>query len=226
MPRKTVPSTGDLEKIGPYRLLQKGAGQKLTADSVLLADFLPPLKESDNIIELGSGSGALLLLLAWKTKAFKIAGAEIEKESASVAAGNIELNNLSERVSVINRDYRELPNVFAQRSFKVVLSNPPYMKKGSGRISPKKERALARSEIAGGLEDLIKISKYLIGDNGKIFYVFPVSRLFEMLNRLREAGLKPLRLKFVRTSPLRPAKVFLIEAGRQGELKIEEEVYL
>ncbi len=225
MPRKNVPPEIKSEKIGPYRLLQGGAGLKLTADSVLLADFIPPLKESDSIIELGCGAGALLLLLAWKCGASKITGVEIEGKAASLAADNIALNGLVERVGVLKSDYRALEGVFHKGSFNAVVSNPPYMKKGACRVSPKKERALARSEVEGEISDLIAVSKYLAGDDGKIFYVFPVTRLFEMLSGIRAAGLRPLRLRFARTNRSKPAKIFLLEAGRQGELTIEEEVY-
>ncbi|MBI5491460.1 MAG: methyltransferase [Deltaproteobacteria bacterium] len=224
MPRKNVPPEIKSGKIGPYRFLQGGAGQKLTADSVLLADFIPPLKETDSIIELGCGAGALLLLLAWKSRASKITGIEIEGKAASIAADNIALNGLDDRVGVLKSDYREIEGVFPKGSFNAVVSNPPYMKKGACRISPTKERALARSEVEGEISDLIAVSKYLVADGGKVYFVFPVARLFEMLGCLRAAGLRPLRLRFARVSKAKPAKIFLLEAGMQGELTIEEEV--
>ncbi|MBI1911554.1 MAG: methyltransferase [Deltaproteobacteria bacterium] len=215
-----------IELIGPYSMVQSDKGQRLTQDPFLLTDFLLPLKKEDTVIDLGTGTGIIPLLLCSRTEAQNIIGVEIEAKAAAIAGNNIEMNGLSGRVSIIEADYRELRGMYPQGAFTVIVSNPPYTKANSGRVSPNKERAMARSEVAGTLSELVSISKYLLSENGRIFYIFPVSRLFEMLGEVREAGLRARRLRFIHTSPKKAARLFMIEIGFKGELKVEEPVFL
>ncbi|MBI5643885.1 MAG: methyltransferase [Deltaproteobacteria bacterium] len=215
-----------VEKIGPYTFSQEGTGQRLTQDPMLLADFALPLKKEDSVMDIGTGAGVIPLLLAWKSAVSEIVGVEIDGLAAELAVRNVEENRLASRIRIVKRDFRDLKEEFSEGSFSLVVSNPPYIKKGSGRVSPGKERAIARSEVHGELKELLAISKYLIGKGGRVCYVFPVARLFEMLKEVREAGLKARRLRFIHTSPKKAAKLFLIEAGYGGELFIEEPVYL
>lgn len=227
-PNLSIPLADDeaAEEIGPYVFIQKKAGHKLTQDPVLLTDFALPLAPEDKVIDLGTGSAIIPLILAWKTPVKSIAGVEVEKRATDVALRNIEINGLNKRISVLNTDFRDLKGLYPEGSFSVVISNPPYVKAGSGRVSPSPERAMARSEVHGELKDLVDISNYLIGVKGRVFYIYPVRRLFEMLSELKGVGLLPRRLKFIHTSPRKPAKLFLIEAGRGGGLEIEGPIYL
>ncbi len=222
----TVYPDETFETLGPLGFIQKKKGHRLTVDAVLLADFLLPLGESDHVIDIGTGSGAIPLILAWKTGISRIEGIEVDDEAASIAQRNVDANNLSSRITIVKKDFRDLPAMFAEGAFSVVVSNPPYVKAGSGRISPLRERAAARAEVTGNLKDLIEVSGYLAGESGKIFYVFPVHRLFELIGELGNIGLRARRIKFIHTRPGKPARFFLIEAGRKGELKIEESVFL
>ncbi len=223
---QTLPEDETAEEFGPYRFIQKERGQKLTADTLLLAEFLLPLDETESVIDLGTGTGAIPLILAWKTGVTRLEGVEVDDGAASIARKNIEANGLSSRVSISKMDYRDLPGLYPERSFSAVVSNPPYVKAGSGRISPVRERAVARAEVMGGLGDLIGVSRHLAGRDGRIFYVFPVLRLFELVGELKRMGLKARRLKFIHTDKDKPARLFLIEAGRTGELRIEEPLFL
>ncbi|MBW7956592.1 MAG: methyltransferase [Deltaproteobacteria bacterium] len=212
-----------LERLGPYFFVQRKAGQRLTGDSVELAEFaIPALHEDDSIIDIGTGTGAIPLILAWKSRAGKITGVEIDEEAAGTAMKNVESNGLAGRVDIVNRDLRELREAYDEGSFTAVIGNPPYGKTGAGRISPKRERAAARAEVHGGLSDLISISAYLTGRKGRVFYVFPTARLPEMLSELGKAGFRPARMRFLGGKQGRPPKLFLIEAGKEGGMEIEQ----
>lgn len=216
------------EELGPYLFIQKKPGHRLTVDSVLLSDFLPELKKTDSVVDLGAGTGAIPLILSYKTPVERITGVEVDPESATLARRNVTANGLQTRITILERDFRDLKDDFPEGSFTVVVSNPPYMKAGTGRVSPYRGRDAARCELHGGLKDLVAVSRHLAGKKGRIYFVFPVSRLFEMLGELKKAGLKTGRLRFVHTDEKRPAKLFLIEAGRgEGiDLKIEEPLFL
>ncbi|MBI5642986.1 MAG: methyltransferase [Deltaproteobacteria bacterium] len=214
-----------IEQIGPYSFIQAG-GQKVTNDPLMLVDFVLPLNDNDRVIDLGTGAGVIPFLIASKSRAKRITGVEIDREACAVFERNIADNNLEDRVEAVLADYRALKSKYKEGEFSLVVANPPYIKAGAGRVSPKQDRALARTEVAGGFKELIEVSRYLAGDKGRIAYVFPVARIFEMLEEVRGAGLKVRRLRFIRTSRSKPAKLFLIEAGRQGELVIEEPVLI
>lgn len=227
MKRPDITENETVESLGPYFLIQRKAGHRLTSDTVALADFAAKsITGKDKVIDLGTATGALLLLLAWKTGAESLTGVEVEKDAAETAAKNFEANGLEARASVLNADYRDLPVMYPEGAFSAVVSNPPYTKAGTGRVSPKAERAIARSEVLGGLAELVRVSKHLAGKNGKIFYVFPVSRLSEMLTEAQRRGLAVRRLRFVHTGKGVEPRFFLIELGSGGGMEMEEPLFL
>ncbi|WKZ31634.1 MAG: methyltransferase [Thermodesulfobacteriota bacterium] len=223
MERPRISEDETLEKLGPYFFVQRKAGQKLTGDSVELAEFaIPTLDENDSIIDIGTGTGAIPLLLAWKSRAGKITGVEIDEKAAMTAMKNVGANGLAGRVDIINRDFRELREYFPEGAFTAVVSNPPYGKAGAGRVSPQTERAAARAELHGGLSDLISISAYLTGRKGRVFYVLPTARITEALIELGKAGFRPSRIRFFGGKTGRAPRLFLIEAGKEDGMEVEE----
>ncbi|CAG1065158.1 tRNA1(Val) (adenine(37)-N6)-methyltransferase [uncultured bacterium] len=227
MKRPTITENETIESLGPYFLIQRKAGHRLTSDTVALAVFAAKsISEKDKVIDLGTATGALLLLLAWKTGAEKLIGVEIDKEAALTAGKNIEANGLEARAGVLNADYRDLPAMYPEGAFSAIVSNPPYTKAGTGRVSPKAERAIARSEVKGGLAELVRVSKHLAGKSGKIFYVFPVTRLSEMLIESQKCGLNARRLRFVHTGKGAEPRFFLVELGIDGGMEMEEPLFL
>lgn len=216
-----------IESLGPYFFIQRKAGHRLTNDSVALASFTAQsLTENDTVIDLGTATGAIPLLLSFKTNVRHITGVEVDEDSTMTARKNVEANGLSDRVNILNADYRTLVDIYPEGSFTAVVSNPPYTKAGTGRVSPKKERAVARSEVFGGLPDLVRVSSHLAGEAGRIFYVFPASRLSEMMEEAQRSGLQIRRLQFVHTAKEKAASLFLIELGRLGGLLLEEPLFL
>jgi len=220
--RPDITEQETIESLGPYFFIQRKAGHRLTSDTVALAEFAAQsLSENDTLIDLGTATGALPLLFSCKTELTSITGVEVDDEAAQTAARNVDVNGLADRVSIIKADYRNLTGMYPEGAFTAVVSNPPYTKAGSGRLSPLMQRAIARSEVLGGLPDLIKVSKHLAGEAGKIFYVFPVSRLAEMLAESQKCGLNVRRLRFINAGKGKEPGIFLIELGRQGGLEIE-----
>ena len=226
------------EKLGPYTFVHGRGGQEVTTDSLLLAEFSLPLSEGSSVCDLGTGSGIIPLLLAWKSGADNITGVEVEDAPAEAARLNVTRNGLSDRISIINSDWLDLPRTYDEGSFDLVVSNPPYTKRGEGRVSPDKVRDRARREGEGGLGAMLRVAAYLMGERGRLCLVYPVRRLQDLMECLGGAGLSARRLRFVYTGPhvksapksapksANEAKLVLLEASRQGTLKVEEELYL
>lgn len=206
-----------LDELGEFRIIQKKNGYRFSDDSVQLADFILPLKYDDSIIDLGTGSGVIPLILAQRSQVQNIVGMEIQEGLADIAKRNVAFNNLSLRIKIVKGDSRDIIHLslFKKNSFSVVISNPPYTKHKSGRISPSSEKRVAKMEIACSLSDLIKISKYLAVEKGRICYIYPLARLQEMLSVLQANELKVNRLEFVCPKSNGKTKRFLIEAMRR-----------
>lgn len=215
-----------VETLGPYCFIQSGRGQRLTQDTVLLAEFILPLKADDRVIDIGTSTGGVPLILAWKSAARKITGVEVMPGIARVAERNVEINGLRGRVEVVEKDFRVLKDAYPEGAFTVVASNPPYRKANSSRISPDLERAAARSDILGSLDELLNTASYLLAPEGRACFVFTTERFFEMNDGLRKWGLMPTRLRFVHTKEGHPTRLFLVEARRRGNLIVEDPVYL
>lgn len=218
------PETETVEELGPFLFMQEKRGQRLTGDPVMLVDFVLPLREGDRVIDLGTGTGAIPLLLSWKAPGARVTGVEVMAGPAAVASRNVEANGLARSVEIVRADFRELE--YPAGSFDLVVSNPPYVKAGSGRTGPDPVRTAARSEVHGGLRDLVRVSAHLAGGTGSVCCVYPVKRLDEMLCEFSSAGLRPVRLRFVHPGPGRAAELFLVEAARAGELTVEPPLFI
>jgi tRNA1Val (adenine37-N6)-methyltransferase len=190
-------------------------------DAVLLSQFVK-IRKDERVIDLGTGCGILPLLLSQTTKARSFVGVEIQGELAECAKKNVLLNHLEDRMSILQQDLRELGKTFPPGSFDVVLSNPPYRKYRSGRINPSVEKAIARHEMRGTLEDLISVASYLLPAKGRCYYIFPATRTVDLLVALRNRKLEPKRLQFVHPRIGEDAKFILAESIKTSgvELKV------
>ena len=223
MPDKT---DGAVENIGPYTFIQPKSGQKITSDSILLAEFSLPLEKNDTVIDLGTGCAIIPLILCHRSGVKKIVGVEIDEISAGCARKNVRANGLEKRAEIIKIDWRELKRIYPPGSFSVIVSNPPYIKRGEGRVSPVRQRAVSRYETFGALSDLVDVSKYLAGSKGRIFYIYPVLRFPEVLSEFRKNNLIPGRITFVHTGKSKDARLFLVEAGETGTFRTGPAVFI
>jgi tRNA1(Val) A37 N6-methylase TrmN6 len=212
---------------GTLQVIQKKKGYRFSVDAVLLSQFIN-LRKNERVIDLGTGCGILPLLLSHTTKAHSFVGVEIQKGLAECAEKNVFLNHLENRISILKQDFRGLKGTFPPGSFDVVLSNPPYRRYQTGRINPSVEKAVARHEIKGTLEDLISIASYLLPPKGRCYLIFPALRTVDLFVALRGLKLEPKRLQFVHPRFEEEAKFILIESIKDSgvELKIMEPLIL
>jgi len=206
---------------GRLHIIQKKKGYRFSVDPILLSQFVK-IRKNERVIDLGTGCGVLLLLLSWNTNARSFVGVEIQKGLAECAKKNVALNHLEDRISILKQDFRKLRTVFPPGSFDVALSNPPYRKYQTGRVNPSTEKAIARHEIKGNLEDLISIASYLLPPKGRCYLIFPALRTVDLFAKLRDGKLEPKRIQFVYPRIGEEAKFVLAESLKASgvELKI------
>jgi tRNA1Val (adenine37-N6)-methyltransferase len=206
---------------GKLRIIQKKRGYRFSVDALLLGQFVR-IQKDERVIDLGTGCGILPLLLSHTTKARSFVGVEIQKGLADCARRNVVSNHLEDRVSILKQDFRGLKRTFPAGSFDVALSNPPYRKYRTGRINPSMEKAIARHEIKGTLEDMISTASYLLPPKGRFYVIFPASRTVDLFVALRDGRLEPKRLRFAHPRMGEEAEFVLVESVKASgvELKI------
>jgi tRNA1Val (adenine37-N6)-methyltransferase len=200
------------------KILQNPTKFKFTLDAFLLAGFVNP-KPTDNLIDLGTGGGVLPLLIAGPATLRLAVGLEIQPELAEMARRSVALNQLEERITIVEGDLRHLPETLTPNSFDWVISNPPFFPVAKGVISENQALAMAKFELACTMEEVVKAAARLVRGNGRVALIYPAERLRELLFQLERVYLSPGRLCFVHNQAGANAQLVMVEArpgSRQG----------
>lgn len=211
----------DLQRNG-YRIIQKKNGFCFGMDAVLLSGFAC-VKEGEQVIDLGTGTGIIPILLEAKTEGKHFTGLEIQEEVADMASRSVALNGLEERVSIIRGDIREASQLLGRASFDVVTSNPPYMNDQHGLKNPQEMKAISRHEVLCTLDDVCREAAALLKPGGRFYMVHRPHRLAEIISALKQYKLEPKRMKLVHPFIDKDANMVLIEAVRGGKSMIKVE---
>lgn len=207
----------ELDRNG-YRIIQDPKRFCFGMDAVLLAGFAK-VKPGEKVLDLGTGTGILPILLEARTKGVSFTGLEIQPESADMAARSVRLNHLENKVHIVNGDIRKADRLFGAGSYHVVTSNPPYMTDLHGIKNPNEAKAIARHEILCTLEDVVSQAAKLLAPCGRFYLVHRPFRLAEILTCLCSHGLEPKRMRLVHSYEDREPNMVLIETlkgGRSG----------
>ena len=204
----------DLQRDGLF-IIQHPGKFWFGIDAVLLSGFCR-LHHSYRVVDLGTGTGILPILLSAKTNARHFVGIEIQADMADMASRSVSMNNLSERISIINGDLKEVSSLLGKNCYEAVVCNPPYFKIGGGRRNPSKELEIARHEVMCTIEDIVRESQALLKQNGHFFMIYTASRLSEAICLLSKSGLQPKRLRLVHPFDHRDANLFMIEVVKGG----------
>ena len=188
-------SAETVTKFRNMKIIQRNDYQNFTLDSVLLGDFVKINRKIKRILDIGTGCGILPIILYEKSKS-NIIGVEIQKVMSEIAKKNIENNNLSDRIEIIHKDIKEYKNIFKKDEFDSIVTNPPYFEfKGDvDQINNLEQIAKARHNIDITIEEIIKISSYLLKNKGYFSMVFRSERLVEILTLMKEYKLIPKRI--------------------------------
>ncbi len=214
----------DLERNG-YRIIQSRDGFCFGMDAVLLSGFAQ-VRPGERVLDLGTGTGIIPILLEAKTEGSHFTGLEIQPEVADMARRSVLLNGLHHKVEIVEGDIKEASARFAAASFDVVTSNPPYMNDAHGLKNPNERKAISRHEVLCTLEDVVGQAAVLVKPGGRFYLVHRPHRLAEIINVLTAWKLEPKRIKFVHPFIDREANMVLIEAVRGGRpmVKVEKPV--
>ena len=211
-------------QIKGLRIIQDSTRFKFGTDAVLLSNYAK-IKPGGRCIDLGTGTGIIPLLLNVKNNASEIIGLEIQEELCEMATRSIALNmQMADGVRIVHGDIRHVKKLFTAGSFSNVVSNPPYMKDGSGFQSEDHSIAMSRHELECTFEDISKAANYLLNDKGVFSLVHRPNRLVDVLSVLRANSLEPKTIRFVHPYAGKAPNLFLVNAIKNSRpfLKIEE----
>jgi len=216
-----------LDGVRDVKLYQRKDGYRFSVDALLLYSFVN-VKYVKDAVDLGTGSGVIGLLLARKYSGARVLLVELQQTLYRLAKRNIELNGLGDRVSAVLRDISSLPEVYPAMSYDLAVSNPPFRKPTSGRLSLGEERAVARHELRLRLPELAKSASHLLRARGRFFMIYHPERVIEMIGTLRAEHLEPKRIRFVHNDIDSVSKMVLVEAVKGGKagLKVERPLLL
>lgn len=211
----------DLQRNG-YRIIQKKKGFCFGMDAVLLSGFAR-VKEGETVLDLGTGTGIIPILLEAKTEGKHFTGLEIQEEVAEMASRSVALNGLEERVAILRGDIKEASQLLGRASFDVVTSNPPYMNEQHGLKNPQEMKAISRHEVLCTLDDVCREAAALLKPGGRFYMVHRPHRLAEIISVLKQYKLEPKRMKLVHPFVDKEANMVLLEAVRGGRsmMKVE-----
>lgn len=211
----------DLERKG-YRIIQTPGRFCFGMDAVLLSEFVQ-IKKNECVVDLGTGTGVLPILLEAKTEAKHFTALEIQPESADMARRSVCLNHLQERIEIVEGDIREAVKLLGAATFDVVTTNPPYMRSEHGLKNPEPAKSIARHEVLCKLEDVVKNAAGLLKERGRFYMVHRPFRLSEIMDALHRYRLEPKRMRFVHPYKDRDANMVLIEAVKGGGINLKLE---
>lgn len=217
----------DLEYKG-LKIIQNTEGFCFGIDSILLSNFASEIKKGSKIIDLGTGTGIIGILLCAKIENSKVVGIEIQKDVYEMAKRSIELNRLEEQFMIINANIKELDNKEEMGTFDAVVTNPPYKKEHTGLQNENEKKLISRHEITANLEDFIKISSKLLKDKKDFYMVHRPDRLVDIIELLRKYKLEPKKIQFVYPKPGKEPNLLLIKATKNAKpfLKVEKPLYV
>ena len=211
----------DLQRNG-YQIIQDTGRFCFGMDAVLLTGFAK-IKSGERVLDMGTGTGIIPILLEAKTKAAHFTALEIQAESADMAERSVKINGLEEKIAVVQGDIKEAGLLFGAASFDVVTTNPPYMIGEHGLKNPDEAKAIARHEVLCTLEDVVREAAKVLKSSGRFYMVHRPFRLAEIIRTLSAYGLELKRLQFVHPYIDKEPNMVLLECMKGAKPRVTVE---
>ena len=202
-----------------FKIIQNKEKFSYGTDAIFLSDFVKP---RGKIVDLGTGTGIIPLRLLGKNQNIeKIYGLEIQNQVADMAKRSIDLNQLGEKIKILDMDLKNVEDYFGKNTIDVVTTNPPYMKPGAALVNKEENFAISRHEIACSLEDIMRTSHYLLKPLGYFFMVHRPDRLVDIMYLMRKHDIEPKYIRFVQAKRDKKPNLILIQGRKSAKAELK-----
>lgn len=210
-------------QVNGYEIIQHPGKFCFGMDAVLLSNFAR-VKKGERVLDIGTGTGIIPILLTAKTEGQSFVGLEIQEESADMARRSVMHNHLEEKVEIVNGDIKEAAEVFGLASFDVITTNPPYMIGHHGIANASDTKAIARHEVLCTLDDILRESARMLKPRGRFYMVHRPFRLAEIISKMVQYGMEPKRMRMVHPFLDKEPNMVLIEGirGANSRMTVEK----
>ncbi len=205
-----------------YKIIQDKGRFCFGMDAVLLSGFAR-VKQGEKVLDLGTGTGIIPILLEAKTDGEHFTGLEIQPESADMASRSVAYNDLQDKIDIVVGDIKDASQRFGASSFDVITTNPPYMIGQHGIKNDQDAKAIARHEILCDLDDILRESAKMLKPSGRFYMVHRPFRLAEIFSKMIEYRIEPKRMQLVYPFVDKDPNMVLIEGLRGGKSRITVE---
>lgn len=212
----------DLYRNG-YHIIQDPDRFCFGIDAVLLSSFAKA-KRGDRVLDIGTGTGVIPILMEAKTEAAHFTALEIQEESADMAARSVKMNRLEEKIEIVPGDIKDASNRFGASSFDIITTNPPYMIGNHGKQADNMAKAIARHEVLCDLDDILREGSRLLKPGGHFFMVHRPFRLAEIISKMVEYKIEPKRMRLVHPFVDKEPNMVLLEGikGAKSRITVEK----
>ncbi len=203
------------DEIEGVQIIQPKTGNRFTTDSVLLARLSTP-KKNAKVIELGTGCGIVSIILSKRIPSLIITAVELQDEMAKLAERNVLLNNMKAKISVLNRDIRDLSKLLPSAQFDYIVTNPPYRSQSSGLTSPDRIKSVSNHEFSVTINDIMEVSQRLLKVRGRISLIYISDRLADLISVMRRYRIEPKEIRCITTGKEGVVRFVWVEGVREG----------
>ena len=202
-------------------------GYRFTIDPIILGTHVAPPPGS-RVLDMGCGCGIMPVLIAHLHPDIQIIGIELQEQLAAHARQNVLKNKFEHRIEIIQGDIGDITPAQTDGLVDIIISNPPYMKRGQGRLNPNKGKALARHEISLDIRMACQRAKELLTDSGEVYFIFPFHRQMDLINALEANDFHPTSILRIHGVQKKPPIRILIRATKKIQRKciLKPPIYL
>lgn len=206
-----------------YQIIQDPGRFCFGIDAVLLSGFAN-VKKGDKVLDLGTGTGIIPILLEAKSEGEHFTGLEIQSESVDMASRSVVFNQLEDKISIVEGDIKDASKIFGASSFDVITTNPPYMIGNHGIKNGVDAKTIARHEVSCDLDDILRESSKMLKNSGHFFMVHRPFRLAEIFSKMIEYHIEPKRMRLVYPFLDKEPNMVLIEGikGAKSRITVEK----
>ncbi len=198
-----------------YYIYQAAEEFRFGVDAVLLSEFAR-IRKGEAVLDMGTGTGIIPILLAAKTEGGHFYGLEIQKNSVDIANESVKYNSLQDRISIVEGDIRQASSLFAGKRIDVIVTNPPYMIANHGLKTKDEPRYIARHEVLCSFGDIAREASKILNNKGRMYLIHRPFRLAELITTLKKYSLEPKRIRFVHSYADAEPSMVMMEAVRGG----------